>query len=140
MLVLYVWLHSLRSWFSPSLVHRSRSGLTILSRHSVGTYQGNNLTRNSSGTLSHRCLSLQRHCNPGPKSGIGMQELISTQKAGEKKKVQVGMNCQTFPQSPPKQGKSHHGFNQLWQNFKDRMPIFMRNGVMQVMRLSIMCI
>ena len=32
-----------------SLIQQSRAGLTVLSRHGVGTYQGNELTCNSSG-------------------------------------------------------------------------------------------
>ena len=34
----------------------------MLSRHSVGTYKGNELTRNSSGTLGYSRLSSLSHC------------------------------------------------------------------------------
>ena len=40
----------------------NRSELTMLSSHSMGTYQGNELTRNSSGTLGYSCLSSLSHC------------------------------------------------------------------------------
>ena len=43
------------------LTQRSRSGLTMLSRHSVGTYQGMELTRNSSGNTR---LQLSQLCAP----------------------------------------------------------------------------
>ena len=33
------------------LTQRSRSGLTMLSKHIVGTYQGNEITRNSPGNI-----------------------------------------------------------------------------------------
>ena len=41
-----------------SLTHRSRSGLTLLSRHSVETYHGNELTRNSSGSVCPQSFEL----------------------------------------------------------------------------------
>ena len=40
------------------LTQRSRSGLTMLPRHSVEVYQGNELTRSSSGNDSHSHFSL----------------------------------------------------------------------------------
>ena len=43
------------------LTQRSRSGLTLLPWYRVGTYQGNELTRNSSGRV-HSRLSLLSHC------------------------------------------------------------------------------
>ena len=39
---------------------RSRSGLTVLSRHSVRTYQGNDLTRNSSGNACPQSFGWSR--------------------------------------------------------------------------------
>ena len=44
------------------LTQQSRSGLTMLSKHSVETYQENELTHNSSGTLVQSHLSLLSHC------------------------------------------------------------------------------
>ena len=41
-----------------SSTQRSRCGLTVLSRHSVGTYQGNELTRNSSGSTRRQSSQL----------------------------------------------------------------------------------
>ena len=62
------------------LTKRSWSGLTMLSIHSVGTYQGNEVTRNS---LGYRCpqssqLAEPLWTDPGVKCGISMLELIST--------------------------------------------------------------
>ena len=56
---------------------RNRSGLTVLSRHSVGNYQGNELTRNSSENVHPQSSQL---ADPGLKSGAGVCELISTLK------------------------------------------------------------
>ena len=38
-------------WQVTPLTQRNQSGLTMLSRHSVGTYQGNELTRNPAGII-----------------------------------------------------------------------------------------
>ena len=62
------------------LTQRSRSGLTMLSRHSVGTYQGNKLTRTSSGKCQPQLSQLAEPLwtDPGAKNGISVRELIST--------------------------------------------------------------
>ena len=44
------------------LTQRSRSGLTIPSRHSVGTDKENELTRIWSGNVAHYALSSLSHC------------------------------------------------------------------------------
>ena len=53
-----------------------------LSRHSVGTYTGNGLTRSSSGNTLSQSFQLVEPLwtDPGLKSGIGVRELISTLK------------------------------------------------------------
>ena len=51
---------------------RSQSGLTMLARHRVGTYQENELTRNSFE------LAEPLWTDRGVKSGISVRELIST--------------------------------------------------------------
>ena len=58
---------------------RSRSGLTMLSGHSVGTYQRNELTRKSSGNTRPQSSQLAEPLwtDPGVKSGISVHELIS---------------------------------------------------------------
>ena len=52
------------------------------SEHSGGTYQRNELTRNSSGNtrLQSSQLAAPLRTDPGLKSGIGVRELISTLK------------------------------------------------------------
>ena len=63
------------------LTQLSQSGLTMpLSRYSVGTYQENELTRNSSGTTQPQLSQLAEplSIDPGMKSGISVRELIST--------------------------------------------------------------
>ena len=62
------------------LTQRSRSGLImLLCTHSVGTYMGNVLTRNSSGNarLQSSQLAEPMWTTPGLKNGIGVRELIS---------------------------------------------------------------
>ena len=63
-----------------SLTQRSRSELNVLSRHSVGTHQGNELTRNTSGKTQAQSSQLVEllWTDPGLKSGICERELIST--------------------------------------------------------------
>ena len=61
----------------------SRSGLTMLSRYSGGTFQGNELTRNWSGNARPQSSQLAKPLwtVPGLKKksgGIGVRELIST--------------------------------------------------------------
>ena len=62
------------------LTQRSRSGLTKLSRHSMGTYQGNELTCNSSGSARPKSSQLDEPMwtDPGLEGGITARELIST--------------------------------------------------------------
>ena len=62
------------------LTRRSLSGLTMLSRHSVGTYQGNELTRNSLGKTRPQSSQLAESLwtDPDLKSGIGVRQLVST--------------------------------------------------------------
>ena len=62
------------------LIRRSRSGLTMLSRHSVGTCQGNKLTCSSSGNTQPQSSQLAEPLwtDPGIKSGICVRKLIST--------------------------------------------------------------
>ena len=61
------------------LAQRSQSGLTMLSRHSMGTYQDNELTHNSSETTQPLSSQLNEPLwtDPGIKSGITVCELIS---------------------------------------------------------------
>ena len=75
-----------------------------------GSLSGNELTRNSSGnTLSQSSqLAKPMWTDSGLKSGISVCELISTLKQKHEKKVQVGMNSQTFSQNPCTRGKSYH--------------------------------
>ena len=79
--------------------HKKESGsaLTMLSRHSVGIYQGNKLMHNSSGNAWPQLFQLTEPLwtDPGLKSWMGMCELI----------------CQTFPLSTCKREKSHHRCN-----------------------------
>ena len=77
-----------------------------LSRHSVGTLSGIELTRNSSGNTRSQSSQLAETLwtDPDLKNKIGMSELISTLK----KKAQAGeMNGRTFSKNPRKRGKSH---------------------------------
>ena len=66
------------------MTQRSRSGLTMLFRYSVGTYQGNELTRNPS-------------TDPCVKIGISVHKLIFTLK----KKRKRGLNRQASTPLPP---------------------------------------
>ena len=93
---------------------RSRSRLTLpLSRHSVGTYQENELTRNSSRNTQPESSQVAEPLwtDPGSKSEISVRELISAQKKKKKKeKRRRAMNGQTFSPKPRKRGikASHH--------------------------------
>ena len=64
----------------------------MLSRYSVGTCQGNELTRNLSGNRRPQLSKLAEPLwtNSGLKSEIGMRELISIFK--KQKKVQAGID------------------------------------------------
>ena len=73
----------------------------LLSRHSVGTYQGTSSHATRKGTLGH---SRPLWTDPGLKSGNSVRELISTQKQRKKetnkqKPRRRGMNCRTFSQN-----------------------------------------
>ena len=52
----------------------------MLSKHGVGTYQGNKLTYNSLGNARAQSSQLAEPLwtGPGLKSGVGVRELIST--------------------------------------------------------------
>ena len=81
------------------LTQRSRSGLTIpLSRQSVGTHQGNDITSNSSGNTRPQSSQLVEPLwsDSSLKSGIGVHKLISIS-ATTTKKRRRGMNLETFP-------------------------------------------
>ena len=60
----------------------------LLSRHGVGTYQGNELTSNSSGHTRPQSSQLAESLGSDPvlKRRISVRELISTSKTEEKKK------------------------------------------------------
>ena len=77
------------------LTQRSRSGLTMpLSRRSLGTYSGNELTRNSSGNTQPQSSQQAEPLwtDPGVNIGISVRELIPTflKKEKKKKKKQAG--------------------------------------------------
>ena len=60
----------------------------MLSRHNVGTYLGNELTRNSSGNalLQSSQLAEPLWIEPGLKGGIGVRELIYAQRERERER------------------------------------------------------
>ena len=66
----------------------------MLLRHSVGTCQGNEPTRNPSGNTGPQSSQVAETLwtDPGLKSGIGVRELISTsgRKKKRRKKAQMG--------------------------------------------------
>ena len=72
-----------------------------LSRHSVGTYQGNELTCNRSGSTRARSPQLAEPLwtDPGLKSGISVRELISTKNKMCKKTF--SQNPRTRQKKPP---------------------------------------
>ena len=80
------------------LTHQSRSGLTELSRHGVGTYQKNELARNWPGNTHPQSPQLDEPLwtDPGLKSGIGALELISTLKKTQTNRKRE-MIRRTFP-------------------------------------------
>ena len=94
------------------MIQRCRSGLTMLSRHSVGTYQRNELTRISSGNACQQSSQLVEllWTGSGLKSGIGARKLISTQKKETKlkRKHAQEMIRRTFPKNLRLWGKRHH--------------------------------
>ena len=74
------------------LTKRSRSGLTMLPRHSLGTYQGNELTRNLYWNSRPQSSQLAEplwtySCLRG---GVGVHELISIQTKQNKQKSAGG--------------------------------------------------
>ena len=66
---------------------KKSSGLTMVFSHGAGTYQGNELTRNSSGNIRSELSQLAEPLwtDPDLKSGISERELISTSKKKKKK-------------------------------------------------------
>ena len=78
-----------------------------LSRHSVGSYPQNELTRNLSGNIRLQSSQLADPLwtDPGIKSEISVRELIS---ASKKKRRRRAMNGRTFSKNPRQRGKSHH--------------------------------
>ena len=95
---------------SYTLNPTSRSGLIMLSPHSVETYRGNELTRNSSGNARSQTFQFA-----GLKSETYVCELISTKNNPSPtpaphpippKKVHAGIDSSTiFPPYPRKRGK-----------------------------------
>ena len=61
------------------LAQQSQRGLTMLSKHSVGTYQGNKLTHNSSGKTWPQSSQIAEPLwtDPGLTSGISVLKLTS---------------------------------------------------------------
>ena len=90
------------------LTRRSLRGLIILSRHSVGTSQENELTRNSLGNVCPYSFQLAESLwtYQGVKSGISVRKLISSLKKERKRRRKRGMILRTFPTNPRMQGKS----------------------------------
>ena len=78
----------------------------MLSRHSVGTYQGNELTLNLWQNASFQLSQLAEllWTDSGQKSGSGVHELISMLKS----KCSRGMIHPTSPKNPCMWGKRHH--------------------------------
>ena len=98
------------------LTQRSRTGLTMLPRLSVGTYREKVLTLQSSGNTRSQSSGLAEPpwTGPGLKSRPSVSELISPLKK-RKKKVQARTDSSNFPQNPGIRGKSHrrHHFLRL---------------------------
>ena len=88
----------------------------MLSRHSVGTYQGNGFTRNSSGTTRPQSFQLAEPLwtDLGIKSGISMRELISTKKKTNKQKNTQAGNRRTFPENPRSEEKGADSMLEWW--------------------------
>ena len=82
-----------------SLTQRSRSGL---SKHRVGAYQGNELTRNSSGNTRPQSSQLAEPLwtDPGVKSGISVREPISISKKKKKKGADRECTAKLFKKIP----------------------------------------
>ena len=102
------------------LKQQSWSGLNVLSRHSTVTSQGKELPCNWTGKT---CPQWSQLAEPlwtdlSLKSGIGVCELISTQKK-KKKKHRQRNNSLNLPHNPRIQAKSHHHhvFDYFTMNF-----------------------
>ena len=105
----------------------------MLSRHSVRTHQGNELTCNSSGNAMPQSSQLVEPLgtDPGLKGGTGVRELICTLKKKKKKKQQqkkrkahAEIYCKKskiFPKSPRTRGKSrlHQHCQKMGTEFPD---------------------
>ena len=80
----------------------------MLSRDSVGTYQGIKLTHNLSGNDWQQSSQLAEPLwtDPGIKSGISVCELISNSQ--QHQKCRQGMNGWKLSPNPHKGEKSHH--------------------------------
>ena len=90
-----------------SLTLQNLSGLTMLSRYSVGNYQGKELKHNLSWNTWPQLSQLTEPLwtNPGEKSGISVHKL-----SPKKKKCRQGMNGRTFPQKPPSEERATTSF------------------------------
>ena len=86
------------------LTQRSRRGLTVLSKHSMGTYQGNELTRSLSRSTRPQSSQLVGllWTNRGLKSGIGVCLLISTLN-----NAKAGKESSNLPPNPCKREKKN---------------------------------
>ena len=105
------------------LTQRSWNGSTMLSWQSVGTYQGNELTWNSTvNTLPQSSqLAEPLWTDPGIKSGIGVRKLILL-----KEECMQGMSHQTFPQKSAQAWKKPPPPlppNQVTENVNTNSPI-----------------
>ena len=81
----------------------------MLSRHSVGTYQGNKLTRNSSGNARPQSSQLAKPLwnDPDLNTGISVRELISTSNKQTNKETQAwNERSDILPKSSPARKKT----------------------------------
>ena len=90
--------------------NKTRNGLGMLSRHSVGTYQGNEPTRNSSGNTRPQSSQLAEPLwtDPGLKKGGWRWNWCARADIYFFLKCRWGLNGGTFPQSPRKRSRSYH--------------------------------
>ena len=104
------------------LAKRSRSGLIMLSRHSVGTYQGNELTRKMSGNARPQSSQLVEPLwtDPGLKRRNGARELIFTLK---KKKLGWGMIHRTYPKVFAREKEEREKKNEPWNCVRSECPL-----------------
>ena len=91
-----------------SLTQWCRSGLTVLFRHSVGTYLGNELTRKSPGNTWPQSSQLAETLwtDPGLKNGIVVRELIFNPK--KKKQASAGSESSNVPPKSSHTRKKTH--------------------------------